>query len=146
MEAKLKEACSLLREIMDSTGNKSGGACPVCGTYTHKSWCWYPRLLQFFNYPLDRYDLKQLEPPQPRGVCFNPECRSRSTLLVTSDDGMFVICTDCLTRGPRAGDGDEAIRLWNAIPRKGEDYKGKRADPRSHGRSYVLAQRPAASI
>ena len=50
----------LLEEIYESTGDKIGGACPVCSTYTHKHWCWYPKLLRVLNKPLDKNDLKFL--------------------------------------------------------------------------------------
>ena len=52
---KIQEAFALLREIL-CDNPKSGAACPVCGVYHHKSWCWYPRLLAVLGYPLDKFD------------------------------------------------------------------------------------------
>jgi len=51
----------LLRHIYSDIGDKRDGACPVCSTYTHKKWCWYPYLLDALNLPLDEFDKKFLE-------------------------------------------------------------------------------------
>lgn len=32
------------------------GICPMCSTYSHKPWCWYPQLLQVLGKPLDDKD------------------------------------------------------------------------------------------
>ena len=51
----------LFMEILDDIGDKNHGACPVCSTYTHKHWCWYPRLLRYLGRPLDDNDLTFLK-------------------------------------------------------------------------------------
>jgi len=51
----------LLQEIWDWLGEKKDGACPVCQTYTHKVWCWYPHLCEILGKPLDEYDKKHHE-------------------------------------------------------------------------------------
>lgn len=50
----------LLHDIADSYGDKMNGACPVCYTYTHKGWCFYPLLMQICGKPLDENDKKHL--------------------------------------------------------------------------------------
>ena len=59
-QQRLDAAEKLLSEIYDSTGDKEEGVCPVCGIYTHKHWCWYPRLLQRLLKKLDVHDRKFL--------------------------------------------------------------------------------------
>lgn len=59
---KIQEAFALLREIL-CDNPKSGAACPVCGVYHHKMWCWYPRLLAALGYPLDKFDREFMEAP-----------------------------------------------------------------------------------
>ena len=57
---ELREKTSLLEEIYDGLGEKDG-ACPVCHTYTHKHWCWYPKLSQMLGKPLDSFDAGALQ-------------------------------------------------------------------------------------
>lgn len=41
---RAQELESLLEEVLDSLPrSEPGGPCPVCWTYSHKSWCWYNR-------------------------------------------------------------------------------------------------------
>ena len=54
------EAKAVLLEMYADTGDKIDGACPVCGTYTHKGWCWYPRAMRLLGKPLDENDLNFL--------------------------------------------------------------------------------------
>lgn len=56
----VKRQWQLLEEILEQTGGKVEGVCPVCSTYSHKRWCWYPKLLRVLNKPLDKHDLKFL--------------------------------------------------------------------------------------
>ena len=53
---ELRAKNDLLEEIFDDCGGKIKGACPVCHIYTHKHWCWYPRLAKTLGKPLDEYD------------------------------------------------------------------------------------------
>ena len=54
--AELRAKNDLLEEIFDDCGGKDSGACPVCHTYTHKHWCWYPHLAKMLGKPLDEND------------------------------------------------------------------------------------------
>lgn len=51
----------ILEEIWDDLDRKNNCACPVCSTYIHKHWCWYPRLCQVLGKPLDDYDTEHIE-------------------------------------------------------------------------------------
>lgn len=53
---ELRAKNELLEEVFDDCGGKINGACPVCSTYTHKSWCWYPHLAKILGKPLDEFD------------------------------------------------------------------------------------------
>lgn len=53
---KLKDCETLLKDIHEDLGGKINKACPVCGTYSHKHWCWYPQLLKCLGYKMDKYD------------------------------------------------------------------------------------------
>lgn len=54
--AELRAKNDLLEKIFDDCGDKNNGACPVCSTYTHKHWCWYPHLAKMLGKPLDGHD------------------------------------------------------------------------------------------
>lgn len=58
--AELRARTALLEEIYSNIGEKINGACNVCSTYTHKLWCYYPRLAQILGKPLDEFDTKFL--------------------------------------------------------------------------------------
>ena len=62
--AELRAKNALLEEIFDDCWVKDSGACPVCHTYTHKHWCWYPQLAKMLGKPLDENDRKFLEEKQ----------------------------------------------------------------------------------
>lgn len=55
----------IVEDILDSVymeyTEKGVNACPVCSTYTHKSWCWYPDLLQIMGKPLDEFARRHIE-------------------------------------------------------------------------------------
>ena len=63
---ELQEKNALLEEIFDDCGGKNNGACPVCSTYTHKNWCWYPHLTKILGKPLDKFDMEFLDKEQSR--------------------------------------------------------------------------------
>jgi hypothetical protein len=47
LRRELGECRELLWEVMDSMPhkkNKKSDPCPVCWTYSHKSWCWYEQV------------------------------------------------------------------------------------------------------
>ena len=54
------EELLLLEEIREELGPKRGGSCPVCGIYSHKGWCWYPKLVKLTGGQLDDKDKKFL--------------------------------------------------------------------------------------
>ena len=58
---KILALYSTLLAIYEDVGDKKEGACPVCHTYSHKKWCWYPRLLKVLGRPLDKFDEEYLE-------------------------------------------------------------------------------------
>jgi len=59
---ELRKRTSLLEEVYEEIGaEKIGGACNVCATYTHKTWCFYPQLAKLLGKPLDEFDLKFLK-------------------------------------------------------------------------------------
>lgn len=46
--AELAGRDALLTNIAEATGPlDDDGSCPVCRTYSHKGWCWYPALLEW---------------------------------------------------------------------------------------------------
>lgn len=61
LKARLEAAEALLSDVYDNTGSKIETACPVCMTYTHKHWCWYPALLKFLGKDMDKHDAVFLE-------------------------------------------------------------------------------------
>lgn len=63
MQIKYEEIYALLNKIKADLVPKNGAECPICGGYSHQGWCWYPKLLEAFNYPLDKFDRDHLGHP-----------------------------------------------------------------------------------
>lgn len=59
--AELRARTALLEEIYAEIGEKRNGACNVCSTYTHKHWCYYPKLVKILGKPMDAFDMKALK-------------------------------------------------------------------------------------
>lgn len=60
VKPRVQELEEVLEQIYDDLG-KADGVCRVCFTFTHKAWCWYPRLCQALGKPLDKFDKEHLE-------------------------------------------------------------------------------------
>ncbi len=56
LQQKVFAQKALLEEIYENFGGKIRGACPVCSTYTHKHWCFYPHLASMLGRDLDEFD------------------------------------------------------------------------------------------
>lgn len=61
--SQLEAMLRVLRAIYDDVGDKTrpNDACPVCNTYTHKHWCWYPFLRMSLNLELDDRDMRHVQ-------------------------------------------------------------------------------------
>ena len=51
----------VLETISHEIGDKNNGTCPICSTYSHKNWCWYPLLVQAIGGKLDSNDMIHLK-------------------------------------------------------------------------------------
>lgn len=49
--------------------------------------------------------------------CPNPDCDKVSYYLVTDQDPYKIRCDSCDTSGPSSKNEDDAVRLWNNLPR-----------------------------
>lgn len=48
LRAEVERAASVLSSIAEELGPMGDGdPCPVCHTYSHKGWCWYPALVEW---------------------------------------------------------------------------------------------------
>jgi len=59
-----------------------------------------------------KFDLEDLKP------CPNPACRSERVCV--ADHCNYVICTECHMTGPNGQCEEQAVDLWNSLPRQGE--------------------------
>jgi len=53
--------------------------------------------------------------------CPNPECGHSNLKLRSPEDAKWIACIDCGFSGPGAVDCKEALKLWNALVREGNE-------------------------